>query len=164
MARRIVYATNAGYYSDRETALWIDRWVEIDCKDKVFVDQWSGDVAIEQPSYLVGLPNRTFEGERPTIMEYGRIEDDDDIAWLKQAAYRSTMERTVEVQTPVPVVARIHQLKVRRDGYEGFEVEVLTGDDAEALTRAAKREEMIATLKEVWWLIPIGIGLLWWYL
>ena len=162
MARRVVYAKNAGYCSDRETALWIDRWVEIDCKDKVFVDRWSGDVAIEQPSYLVGLPSLSFEDDRPTIMEYGRIEDAEDIAWLKQAAYRSTMEGNIRVETPVPIVARIHQLKLRRDGYEGFEVEVLTGDDAEALTKAVKREEVIATLKEVWWLIPIGIGVLWW--
>ena len=164
MARRIVYAKNAGYFSDRETALWIDRWVESDCEDTVFVDQWSGDVAIEPPSYLVGLPSRTFEGDRPTIMEYGRIEDSDDIAWLKQVAYRSAMEGTVQVQTPVPMVARIHQLKLRRDGYEGFEVEVLTGGDAEALTKAAKREEALATLKEVWWLFPIGVGVLWWML
>ena len=39
---------------------------------------------------------------------------------------------------------------------------LLTGDDAEALTRAAKREQAIATFKEVWWLVPIGIGVLWW--
>lgn len=161
MARRIVYAKNAGYYSDRETALWIDRWVEIDCKDKVFVDQWSGDVAVEQPSYLVGLPSRSFEGDYPTILEYGRIEGEDDIAWLRQAAYRSTVEGTMRVETPVPVVARIHQIKLRRDGYEGFEVEVLTGEDADALTKAAKRDQTIATFKEVWWLIPIGIGVLW---
>ena len=126
MARRIVYAKNTGYASDRETALWIDRWIEIDCKDKVLIDQWSGDVAIEPPSYLVGLPSRTFEGDRPTIMEYGRIEDSDDIAWLKQVAYRSAMEGTVPVQMPVPMVARIHHLKLRRDGYEGLEVEALT--------------------------------------
>ena len=164
MARRIVYAKNAGYWSDRKTALWIDRWVEIDCKDKVFVDDWSGDVAMADPTYLVGLPSRSFEGDRPTIMEYGRIEGAEDIAWLKQAVYRSTMEGAVEVRTPVTIVARIHQLNLRRDGYEGFEVEVLTGPDAEALTKAAKREEMIATLREVWWLIPIGIGVLWWML
>jgi hypothetical protein len=162
MARRIVYAKDAGYHPDRETALWLDRWVEIDCKDKVFVDQWSGDVVIEEPCYLVGLPSRSFEGDRPTILEYGQIENAEDIAWLKQAAYRSTMEGNLKVTTPVPIVARIHQLKLRRDGYEGFEIEVLTGDDAQALIKAAKREEVIATLKEVWWLIPIGIGVLWW--
>lgn len=127
----------------------------------MLVDSWSGDVAFQEPSYLVGLPSRTFEGDRPTILEYGRIEDAEDIAWLKQAVYRSTMEGNIRVETPVPVVARIHQLKMRRDGYSGFEVEVLTGDDAEALTKAAKREQAIATFKEVWWLIPIGIGVLW---
>lgn len=95
-------------------------------------------------------------------MGYGQIDDVEDIAWLKQVAYRSTMEGNIRVETPVPIVARIHQLKLRRDGYEGFEVEVLTGDDAKALIKAAKREEAIATLKEVWWLIPIGIGVLWW--
>ncbi|WP_324073876.1 MAG: hypothetical protein RSE14_11745 [Erythrobacter sp.] len=162
MARRIVYAKNTRFYPDRETALWIDRRVEIDCKDKVFVDRWSGDVAIQQPSYLVGLSSRSFEDDRPTIMGYGQIDDVEDIAWLKQVAYRSTMEGNIRVETPVPIVARIHQLKLRRDGYEGFEVEVLTGDDAKALIKAAKREEAIATLKEVWWLIPIGIGVLWW--
>ncbi|MGH2548260.1 MAG: hypothetical protein ACRDHN_02665, partial [Thermomicrobiales bacterium] len=73
MARRIVYAQNAGYLHDRDTALWIDRWVEIDCKEKVLVDRWSGDVAVEPPSYIVGLPSRSFEDDRPTIMEYGRV-------------------------------------------------------------------------------------------
>lgn len=162
MARRIVYAQNAGYLHDRDTALWIDRWVEIDCKEKVLVDRWSGDVAVEPPSYIVGLPSRSFEDDRPTIMEYGRVNDAEDIAWLKQVAYRSRMEGSMRVETPAPIVARIHQLKLRRDGYEGFEVEVLTGGDAESLTKAAKREQSIATFKEVWWLIPMGLLVLWW--
>jgi len=162
MARRIVYAKNTGYASARETALWIDRWIEIDCKDKVLIDQWSGDVAIEPPNYLVGLPSRAFDDDRPNLIEYGQIENAEDIAWLSQAVYRSTMEGTMEVRTPVPTVSRIHRLRITRDGWEGFEVEVLTGDDAESLTKAAKREEALATLKEVWWLFPIGLGVLWW--
>lgn len=162
MARRIVYAKYTGYYSDRNTVLWIDRPVEIDLRDTVLVDRWSGDIAIEKPSYLVGLPMAALDSGRPTIMEYGRIEDAGDIAWLKQAAYRSSLEGGIKVETSVPVLARVHQLNLRRDNYEGFEVEVLTGDDAEALIKAAKRMEAIATFKEVWWLIPLAVVIGWW--
>jgi len=45
---------------------------------------------------------------------------------------------------------------------EGFEVEVLTGDDAESLTKAAQREQSIATFKEMWWLVPMGTLVLRW--
>ena len=164
MARKIIYAKSTGYASDSKTALWIDRQVEIDYKDKLYVDQWSGDVAIGSPTYIVGLPQKEYEAKSMTILEYGQIEGPDDIEWLKQVAYQSTMDGPIEVQTPELVISRIHQLDLRRDGSDGFEVEVLTGDDADTMLRIAKREQVIATFKDIWWAIPIGLAALWWWL
>ena len=62
------------------------------------------------------------------------------------------------------IVSRIHQLGVKCDGKIGFKVEVLTGDDAAMLLKKAKKESAIHILKEVWWLIPVGLAVLWWLL
>ncbi|MFN3337797.1 MAG: hypothetical protein ACK42I_09900, partial [Thermomicrobium sp.] len=75
MARRIIFAHNSGFCRDDKRALYIDRWIEIDWKYKVFVDSWTGDMASEPPSYKVGLPSRTFEGDFPTLLEYGTVKD-----------------------------------------------------------------------------------------
>ncbi len=165
MARRIVYAEKSGFHSDGEfeRALFVDRWIDIDWKPKVFVDNWTGDVASAPPSYKVGLASRTVEGDQPTLLEYGTIKNTEDVAWVKGATHGSYMAGAVQVEEVTAVVARVHQIGLRRDGRRGFEIEVLTGEDAKTLIHRAKREQAIATFKEVWWLVPIGIGILWWF-
>ena len=153
MARRIVFAQNAGFHNDPQSRLFVDQWIDLDWQHKVFTNSWTGEMKGAGPSYEVGFLDH-YSGR---ISEHGVIRAPDDIAWL-----RSAIDDRQPSSAPFKLVARIHQLGLIRDGKKGFEIEVLTGDDAEALTRAAKREQAIATFKEVWWLVPIGIGVLWW--
>ena len=150
-----MFVRNAGFHSDPQSRLFIDQWIDIDWKHKVFADSWSGELSGSGPTYEVGF----IDPYSPKISEHGIIQGGEDIAWL-----RSAIDHRRWDEGPMKLVARIHQLKLRRDGYEGFEVEVLTGDDADALIKAAKRDRAIETFKEVWWLIPIGLGILWWLL
>lgn len=164
MARRIVYAEKSGFHGDGEyeRTLVVDRWIDIDWKPKVFVESYTGDIASAPPTYKVGLASRTFEGDQPTLLEYGTIKNPEDIAWVKGATHGSYMAGSIQVEEVKDVVARVHQIGLRRDGRQGFEIEVLTGGDAKTLIDKAKREQAIATFKEVWWLVPIGLGILWW--
>lgn len=166
MARRIVYAEESGFHSDgeHERALFVDRVIDIDWKPKVFFDSWTADVTIAPPSYKVGLASRTFEGNNPTLLEYGTIKNPEDLAWVKGATHGSYMAGSVHVEEVKDVVVRVHQIGLRHHGRQGFEIEILTGEDAKVLIDKAKREQAIATFKEVWWLVPIGIGILWWLL
>ncbi|WP_374295985.1 hypothetical protein [Sphingomonas sp.] len=166
MARRIVYAEKSGFHSNSEfeRALFVDRWIEIDWKPKVFIDSWTGDVESAPPSYKVGLASRTFEGNHPTLLEYGTIKNPEDVAWVKGATHGSYMAGSVRVEEVKDVVVRVHQIGLQRDGRQGFEIEILTGEDAKTLIDKAKREQAIGTFKEVWWLVPIGIAVLWWLL
>ncbi len=166
MARRIVYVEKSGFHSDGEfeRALFVDRWVEIDWKPKVLVDSWTGDVASAPPTYKVGLPSRAFEGNHPTLLEYGTIINPEDAAWVKGATHGSYMAGSIQVAEVKDVVVRVHQIGLRRNSRPGFEVEILTGEDAKILIDKAKREQAFSTFKEIWWLVPIGIGVVWWLL
>lgn len=153
MARRIVYAEHSGSSHDDGRALFIDRWVVVDWKPKVFVNDGTGDRISGPPSFRVGVPSRTFVSEPSAMREYGRVKDPEDIAWLKQA--------TTRAHAPVRVLSRVHQLELDRDGRHGFAIEVLTGDDAKDRIDKAKRDRAIATVIDMWWLIVPGIFGLW---
>lgn len=155
MARRIVYAENAGFHTDPQARLFVDQWIEIDWKHKVFIDSWTGDIEGAGPSYEVGFT----DPHSSKITEHGVIRDVSDIAWL-----RSAVDKRGPESGPMQIVSRIHQLGVKRGGKTGFEIEVLTGDDAAMLLKKAKRASALQILKEIWWLIPVGIAFLWWLL
>lgn len=155
MARRIVYAERTGSSRDNGRALFIDRWIEIDCREKVFVDRRTGDRISGPPSFRVGVPSRAFANDPSAMREYGIVKDPEDVAWLKQAAHRAWARR------PVPVISRVHHLELERNGRKCFAVEVFTADDAKEKIDKAKRERAIATLIDMWWLIVPGIFGLW---
>lgn len=67
----------------------------------------------------------------------------------------------VSTHQPVTVLSRVHQLELDRNGRKGFAVEVLTGDDAKDKIDKARRERVIDTLIDLWWLIPPAIFGLW---
>ena len=133
----------------------IDRWIEIDWRPKVFVDRRTGDRLSGPPSFRVGVRSRAFAHDPSAMSEYGIVKDAEDIAWLKQATDRARARR------PFPVISRVHQLELDRDGRKGFAIEVLTGDDAKDRIDKAKRERAIATVIHMWWLIVPGIFGLW---
>lgn len=163
MARRIVFARNDSFYGEAEERLFVDQWIAIDWKPTVFVDSWTGDMAHQQPSFKVGLPSHSFEDGSPCILQYGVINDPEDISWLRGATHGSYMAGGVMVDEVTDVLARVHQLGLRRDGYKGFEVEVLTGNDARDQITRDKREQVQANLKDYWWLPPLVLGVLWWW-
>jgi hypothetical protein len=140
MARGIVYAQNAGFHTNPQSRLFVDQWIEIDWKHKVFIDRWTGDVEGLGPSHEVGFTDPYSS----KIIQHGVIRDADDIAWL-----RSAVDHRGPQAGPMQIVSRIHQLGVLRDGKTGFEIEVLTGDDAATMLKKAKQTSAIATLKEV---------------
>lgn len=107
------------------------------------------------PSFRVGVPSRTFPREPSAMREYGIVKDAEDIAWLKQATDCARARR------PFPVISRVHQLELDRNGRRGFAVEVMTGEDAKDRIDKAKREQTIATVIDMWWLIVPGIFGLW---
>lgn len=135
--------------------MFIDRWVEIDWRPKLFVDSRTGDRISGPPSFRVGVPSRAFANDPSAMREYGIVKDAEDVAWLKQATHRT------RARQPVPVISRVHQLELDRNGRAGFAIEVLTGDDAKDKIDKAKRERTIATLIDMWWLIVPGIFGLW---
>jgi hypothetical protein len=73
----------------------------------------------------VGVRNRTF-ADPSAMREYGIVKDAEDIAWLKQATDPARARR------PFPVISRVHQLELERDGRRAFAIEVMTGEDAKA--------------------------------
>lgn len=153
MARRIVYAEHSGTSRDGGRALFIDRWVEIDWRPKLFVDRRTGDKISGPPSFRVGVPSRAFANDPSAMREYGIVKDAEDVAWLKQATHRA--------RQPVPVISRVHQLELDRNGRAGFAIEVLTGDDAKDKIDKAKRERTLEALIDLWWLFPPAILGLW---
>lgn len=155
MARRIVYAEHSGPLRDSGRALFIDRWIEIDCREKLFLDRRTGDMLSGPPSFRVGVPSRVFANDPSAMREYGIVKDPEDVAWLKQATHRAWARQ------PVPMVSRVHQLELNRDGRKGFAVEVLTGDDAKEKIDKAKRERTLEAVIELWWLFPPAIFGLW---
>lgn len=152
MARRIIFAQNAGFYGNAEDKLSVDQWVDIDWKHKVFFGG-TGEMQGAGPSYAVGLHTSVTN----SIIEYGVIKNAEDRDWLQGA-----IDSSMVPGKPTQVLARIHQLGLRRDEGKGFTIEVLTGEDAEDQINKWKRENAIATLKEVWWLIAIGLSVLLW--
>lgn len=155
VARRIIYAEQSGSSRDSSRALFIDRWVEIDWRPKLFLDGRTGDGISGPPSFRVGVPGRAFAQDPSAMCEYGIVKDAEDIAWLKQATDRERARR------PAPVISRVHQLELDRDGRPGFAIEVMTGEDAKDRIDKAKRERAIATVIDLWWLIVPGIFGLW---
>lgn len=163
MARRIVFAQNESFYGMAEEKLFVDQWIAIDWKHTIFIENWTGDMAHQRPSYKVGLACPRYEEGSSGIIEYGSINDPDDIAWLRGATHGSNMAGGVRVEEVTDVLARVHQLGLRRDGRKGFEVEVLTGSDARDQINQDKREQALENLKTYWWLLPVGAAVLWWW-
>jgi hypothetical protein len=152
MARRIVFVQNAGFQADPQSRLFVDQWVDIDWKHKVFENSWTGEIAGGGPSYEVGF----LDPYSSTISEHGVIRGEEDIAWL-----RSAIDDRHPESGPMELVARIHQLRLARDGRKGFEIEVLTGPDAEPLLSAAKREQAIGKFKAFLRFVPFAVAFLW---
>lgn len=161
MARRIIFTQRSGIHD--AGSLFIDQWVDIDWKDKLLIDEWTGDAVSQQASYQVGIFQKSFEDDRPTLLEYGTIAGPEDVAWIKQAT-QSTARVTRVGDMPRDLIARIHQLEVEKDDRKGFTIEVLTGDDAKAQIQRGRNEQLLENFKEMWWLIPIAIVLGWWLL
>lgn len=164
MARRVLYAQRSGYHSDSHfsNTIFLDRWIEVDWKHKVYVDAWSGDAYHKKPSFAVGTPQTDYGGGGSTLTEYGVIKEPEDVSWLTQATHGSYIANEESISEVKDVVARIHQTGLRRDGKEGFEVEVLTGEDAKVLINRDKRAHALQLFKELWWVLAAVIIYFWW--
>jgi len=81
MARRIIFVQNAGFQTDPQSSLYVDQWIDIDWKHKVFENSWTGEIAGGGPTYEVGFFNPYFS----KINERGVMRGAEDIAWLRSA-------------------------------------------------------------------------------
>ena len=121
------------------------------------IDDWSGDIEIAPPTYKV----RPFERYPNEFNEYGTITDPDDVAWLKKAMTKPVWDHSYKA---IEIIARVNELKVKNyAGRSGFNVEVMTAQDAATFIAAQKRNEFLTSAKKHWWQIILVVIFLWWW-
>lgn len=155
MARRMVYAeAEDPEWVRTRYALQIDDYLDVHWKLPIAIDDWSGDVSVAEPGYEI-----TLRGDVPRgpLQVYGRLANAEDIEWLNKAVRADPKKR---------VIARVNEVQTARSGARlvGFQIELLTGLDAQRLEDAERLSRNLQILRKYWWLIGLALLLVAWWL
>jgi hypothetical protein len=154
LARRLVFAeAEDPEWVRTRYSLQVDDYVEVHWKLPMAIDDWSGEVSVADPGYEI-----TLRGELPAgpLQVYGRLANAEDLEWLSKAVRADPKKR---------LIARVNEVQTGRPNgrLTGFQIEVLTGPDAQSLEDAERLRRNLQFLRQYWWVVVLAVLVIWWW-
>lgn len=150
MARRIVFVRQNSYHPNLQNMLRVDARVKVDWKYQAKIDLQSGDPYIDEPNFEVV----SFWDEIGNCLPLGYIIEDSDKEWIKKSTEQSIKDNGFK---PPSFISRIHAINIlNHENFRGFEIEIITGNDAKNFQFSEDIFGFINLVKENWFIFILA--------